>query len=169
MKAIIEPQFRSQSLTPDSAGDCPSRHSCATPPPAQDVPAAATPPVADVLVIESSCVVRKRLCALIEETGSIRVVGEAASAFEGWFLFRSRRPDAVVLDMHLPVISGLAVLRRIKALSPDCPVILFTNFADAHSRAECRRSGADCFLHKATQFEQVIPAILRSCAGRVAH
>ena len=117
-----------------------------------------------VLVVDDSTIVRERLCALLAEDESICVAGEAGGVEEAWSLFEQRRPDAVVLDIQLPDGSGIDVLRRIKQAAPSCLVIMLTNLCEAPFRRESRRCGADYFLHKATEFEQVAE-LLHRCAA----
>lgn len=115
-----------------------------------------------VLVVDDSTIVRQRLCALLAEDNGICVVGEAGGVEEAWSLFKQRRPDAVVLDIQLPDGSGFDVLRRIKQAMPSCQVIMLTNSCELPFRRESQRSGADHFLHKATEFEQVA-VLLHRC------
>ena len=109
-----------------------------------------------VLVVDDSSVVRRRLCALVSEDTFLRVVAEAAGALEGLYGFKNHHPEAVVLDLQMPGLNGIELLRRIKLTSPDCIVIVLTNYPAAAVRQECKDSGADYFLHKATEFERVV-------------
>jgi DNA-binding NarL/FixJ family response regulator len=112
-------------------------------------------PVA-VLIVDDSAFIRSRLRALLVEDDHIRSVGEAASRAEAWTLFEQIRPEAVLLDLRLPDGSGLELLCRIKQAAPTCLVIVLTNSRESVFRRESRRYGADHFLHKATEFEQVV-------------
>ena len=108
-----------------------------------------------VLIADDSDAVRQRLCELLQENRSIRVVGQAASAGEAWALFERERPAAVVLDLQLPDGNGLDLLSRIKQIRPDCLVLILTNHSEPVFQEECRRRGADHFLHKSLEFERV--------------
>jgi two-component system, NarL family, response regulator DesR len=116
-----------------------------------------------VLLTDDSTPVRDRLRSLLNEQGSIQIVGEAASGEEALSLFAQHRPDALVLDIQLPDMSGIEVLRHIKRCAPHCTVVVLTNFAEAIYRQECHRHGADCFLHKNTEFDKV-PEVLANLA-----
>ena len=109
-----------------------------------------------VLVVDDSAIVRQRLCTLLAEDDSICVVGEAGGVAEAWERFEQCRPDAVVLDIRLPDGSGIEVLKRVKQAKPSCLAIMLTNLCEAPFRWESQRCGADYFLHKATEFEQVV-------------
>jgi two-component system response regulator DevR len=114
-----------------------------------------------VLVVDDSAIVRQRLCALLAEDDSICVAAEAGGVAEAWERFEQCRPDAVVLDIHLPDGSGIDVLRRVKQAKPSCQVIMLTNLCEAPFRCESERCGADHFLHKATEFERVAELLHR--------
>jgi len=118
-----------------------------------------------VLVVDDSAIVRGRLCALLAEHDHIRVVAEAGGAAEAWRLFCRHRPDAVLLDIRLSDGNGVELLGRIKREAPACLVIVLTNLREAVLRQESRRRGAAHFLHKATEFEQVVE-LLRHCADQ---
>jgi DNA-binding NarL/FixJ family response regulator len=109
-----------------------------------------------VLVVDGSAIVRGRLCALLAEHDHLRVAGQAGSAAEAWILFELLRPEAVLLDIHLPSGNGIELLGRIKRAMPSCLVIVLTNLRGSVLRQESRRRGASHFLHKATEFEQVV-------------
>lgn len=116
-----------------------------------------------VLIVDDSPVVRRRLSALVSEDERLRVVAEAAGALEGLYGFKTHHPDAVVLDLQMPGLNGIELLRRIKLTAPGCVVIVLTNYPPAAVREECARGGADYFLHKSTEFERVT-AILGALA-----
>ena len=119
-----------------------------------------------VLVVDGSALIRQRLRALLAEDDHIRWVGEAGSRAEAWNLFVQIRPEVVLLDLRLPDGSGLELLCRIKQAAPSCLVIVLTNSRESIFRHECQRCGADHFLHKATEFEQVAGLLHRHAAQR---
>ena len=119
-----------------------------------------------VLVVDDSANIRSRLRALLAEDDHIRWVGEAGSRAEAWTVFGQIRPEVVLLDLRLPDGNGLGLLCRIKQATPSCLVIVLTNSCESIFRHESRRCGADHFLHKATEFEQVAGLLHRHAAQR---
>jgi DNA-binding NarL/FixJ family response regulator len=73
---------------------------------------------------------------------------------------RKMKPDALILDLHMPGGSGLDVLRAIRTDHPDLYVVIFTNYPYPEYREECLSAGANLFLDKSAEFEK-IPSILR--------
>jgi DNA-binding NarL/FixJ family response regulator len=114
-----------------------------------------------VLVVDDSDAIRSRLCELLDESPRLRVVAEACDGVEAILAFERLRPDAVVLDIQLPGMGGVEVLRRIKAVAPHCVVVMLTSFQQGPFREVSRALGANAFFHKATEFE-LVPDFLNS-------
>jgi DNA-binding NarL/FixJ family response regulator len=101
-----------------------------------------------VLLVDDSLVIRRVLSKLLDRDPRIGRVFEASDAAEGYSLFKVSRPDAVVLDLELPDLHGLEVLKRMKSADPSCVVIIVTSVDAAEIREECLRLGANRFLNK---------------------
>jgi DNA-binding NarL/FixJ family response regulator len=114
-----------------------------------------------VLIVDDSAILRERLGALIQECGSLTLVGEAGSVAEAWALFQRCQPQAVVLDVKVGQGSGLDLLRRIKQASPGCVVLVLTNYTDLEFEQACRGLGADFFLEKAGEFQRAADTLCR--------
>lgn len=118
-----------------------------------------------VLLVEDSAIVRGRLASLIGEQAPAAVlVGEAGDGSQAMSLFRQHRPRAVVLDLHLPDISGLILLALFKKEHPTSVIIVLTNHSTVEFRQRCTALGADHFFDKSTEFERV-PQVLAAVAG----
>ena len=85
----------------------------------------------------------------------------AGTAAEGVALFRTDRPDVVVLDVRLPDASGLDAFRRLQEIDPKVPVILITGHGTAETAIEAMRLGAFDYLLKPLD-----PDPLRDLLGR---
>ena len=112
-------------------------------------------PTTDVFIVEDSPAVRDSLVDLLKSLQGVRVVGVADSpiaAIEGIF---ASRPAGIVLDFQLVGGTALDVLRGIRPQLPDVAVIILTNFPSPGYRRACMNAGANWFLDKSTQFEEV--------------
>lgn len=112
-------------------------------------------PTTDVFIVEDSPAVRESLVDLLKGVDGVRVVGLADSpiaAIDGIF---ASRPAGVVLDFQLIGGTALDVLRGIRTQLPDVVVIVLTNFPSPGYRRACMNAGANWFLDKSTQFEEV--------------
>jgi DNA-binding NarL/FixJ family response regulator len=120
-----------------------------------------------VFIVDDSRIVVERLAALLEEVPGARLVGQAGDVRAAVNGIHKTKPDAVILDLHMPGGSGLDVLRAIRADHPDVYVLICTNFPYPEYREECLAAGANLFLDKSADFEK-IPAILRDLAQKEA-
>ena len=113
-----------------------------------------------LLIVEDSAIVRRRLVELVSEVPLVSIIGAAATGGEALDLFREYQPDAVLLDLELPGISGIELIPRFKEMDGLSFLIVLTTYAIRQIREHCLDLGADCFLSKSTEFARV-PGILR--------
>ncbi|MEM8993636.1 MAG: ATP-binding protein, partial [Acidobacteriota bacterium] len=109
-----------------------------------------------VLVVDDDELSRKIVAAYIESRGF--GVVEAASGEEGIATFEHARPDAVVMDLGLPGISGLEAIRRIRDASRDRRVTIVTLTAQAleGTREKCLEAGADLYFTKPARYRELV-------------
>ncbi|HYR03300.1 MAG TPA: response regulator transcription factor [Syntrophobacteria bacterium] len=117
-----------------------------------------------VYVVDDSELVRERLIDMVSEIEEVEVVGETGALREAEASIGQLRPDAVILDIRLPDGNGITLLRHMKRDRPAATVIVLTNYPYSQYREECLDAGADYFLYKATEFDQV-GEILSRIAG----
>ncbi|MGE5310455.1 MAG: response regulator transcription factor [Nitrospirota bacterium] len=117
-----------------------------------------------VYVVDDSELVRERLIDMVSEIEEVEVVGETGDLREAEASIGQLRPDAVILDIRLPDGNGITLLRHMKRDRPAATVIVLTNYPYPQYREECLDAGADYFLYKATEFDQV-GEILSRIAG----
>jgi DNA-binding NarL/FixJ family response regulator len=109
-----------------------------------------------VLVVDDSAAVRSRLVEMIgEQSSSIEVVG-VADGDEALRALERDTYDVVVLDLHLPGTSGLAVLASIPREAGRPRLLVLTNDATEQHRRQCAALGADEFFDKSTEFDRVV-------------
>ena len=70
-----------------------------------------------------------------------------------------RRPDCVVLDLHMPGMSGLQVLRKLKAAGLLLPIVVITAHDEPETREQCLSSGARAYLRKPLEDRLLLNAI----------
>ncbi len=108
-----------------------------------------------VVVVDDSDLVRERLTSMLSGLEDVEVVGEAEDALEGTSVVREFNPDAVILDIKMPVGNGMDVLRNIKKSNPWIKVIILTNYPYDQYRKKCMELGAEYFFDKSTEFKRV--------------
>ena len=120
-----------------------------------------------LLLIEDQDLLRTTLAADLERAGF--AVDVAADGENGEFLGATEHYDAVVLDLCLPRLPGLEVLRRWRNSGMSSPVIVLTARDQWHERVEGLKAGADDYLGKPFHFEELLArvrALLRRGASR---
>lgn len=119
-----------------------------------------------VLVADDNSVVRAVIREMLEGTGDLRVVDEAANGAEALQLARLHRPDVTLLDHRMPVRDGLSV---VGAISTHSRVLMLTRSADDRTVLDAVRSGAIGFLvHGQFGPAELLHAV-RAVAGGEAH
>jgi DNA-binding NarL/FixJ family response regulator len=108
-----------------------------------------------VLLVE----VRRDLRALLTLSDELEIVGEAVNGLEAVRLAETLKPDVVLMDLEMPVMSGYEATRQIKMQFPSCKVIVLTVHEYESARAEADRSGMDAFLVKGAPVEKIIQTI----------
>ncbi|MFF6961371.1 response regulator [Streptomyces sp. NPDC088197] len=114
-----------------------------------------------VLLADDQVLVRAGFRALLDAQSDIEVVGEAADGEEALRLVRDMTPDAVLMDIRMPLTDGLAATRRITddpALS-EVKVVILTTFELDEYVFEAIRAGASGFLVKDTEPEELLRAV----------
>lgn len=117
-----------------------------------------------VVLADDHNLVRQGIRQLLSLSGDIEVVGEAANGEEALALIEQLRPAVALLDVRMPVLSGLEVLRALKARCPDVGAILLTTFDEDAVVLEAVRMGARGFLLKDVSLDQLESAV-RTVAG----
>jgi DNA-binding NarL/FixJ family response regulator len=118
-----------------------------------------------VLVVDDDPLVRSALRLMLGGQPDLEVIGEAADGRSGVAVARAERPDVVLMDIRMPVLSGLEATRALHA-DPDPPrVIVLTTFdADEHVMGALA-AGADGFVLKDTPPQEIVDAIRKVAAG----
>ncbi|MFN8458819.1 MAG: response regulator transcription factor [Anaerolineae bacterium] len=111
-----------------------------------------------VLIADDSMIVRERLVTILNELAGIEMVGQAENVTEAINAIEKLRPDVVILDIRMPGGSGIDVLHHIRQAGGGPMVIILTNYPFPEYRQRCLNAGADFFLDKSTEFDQ-IPAL----------
>ena len=119
-----------------------------------------------VLLADDHQMVRQALKALLEREG-FQVSGEADDGAQAIKLAADLRPDVAVLNVAMPVLSGLDAAQEIKRVSPKTKVILLTMHAEDHHVLRSLRAGAKGFLLKTHAAEDLVRALREVSRGGI--
>jgi DNA-binding NarL/FixJ family response regulator len=117
-----------------------------------------------VLLADDHAIVAEGLATLLKD--HFDLVGVAGDGSDLIDLARKLRPDVIVADISMPVVSGLEALRRLKAARSNAKVIFLTMHADAQLATEAFRAGASAYVLKQSAGEELIAAIQEVLQGR---
>lgn len=117
-----------------------------------------------VCLVEDQTLVREGLENLLNLTTDIRVVARAADGVEATQVIRQCKPDVLLLDVRMPKMNGVELLRAMGESVP--PTILLTTFDDDKALLEGIRLGAKGYLLKDVSFVRLTEAIREVAAGR---
>jgi DNA-binding NarL/FixJ family response regulator len=118
-----------------------------------------------VVLVDDHTLVRSGIRGLLELSGEIRVAGEAADGEVAIRVIGEVNPDVVLLDVRLPKLTGLQVMRELERQGRLPPTILLTTFDDDRALFEGMKAGAKGFLLKDVSSERLIAAIRDVIAG----
>jgi DNA-binding NarL/FixJ family response regulator len=119
-----------------------------------------------ICVVDDHEVVREGLRAALETSGGdVRVVAEAASAFDALDLIVATRPDVVITDYRLPDLAGDELCRRILDRHPDLKVVVLTTFLNEEVVRSCYEAGAAAFVTKAAGLGELRQILSRLANG----
>jgi len=117
-----------------------------------------------VLLAEDHAIVRQGLCALLDQDGHFKMVGEARTGREAVEMTRALRPDVILMDIAMPVLNGLEATRQILAANPAAKVVILSAHSDDEYIERMIDVGVVGFLEKQTSAEILTKAI-RVVAG----
>ena len=121
-----------------------------------------------LFIVEDSTAVLERLMRSIAEVPGVAVVGSALDVKPAILGLEEKRPDALILDLHLPGGNGLEVLKAVRKSQPTLRVMVFTNFSAEPYRRAAMEAGAEEFLDKNADFPRVGEILRRWLAGAPA-
>ena len=122
-----------------------------------------------ILVVEDEPTLAAQLAATLQAAGY--AVDTAANGRDAGYMGEVETFDAVVLDLGLPMVDGLTVLKRWRALGRTMPVLILTARGDWHEKVAGIDAGADDYLTKPFHMEELlarIRALIRRAAGQAS-
>ena len=118
-----------------------------------------------MLLVDDHAVVREGYRRLLERSGDIRVVGEAASAAEAYQVFSTVKPDVVVMDISLPDVSGIEGLRRLLLREPRARILAFSFHDEAIFPNRALKAGAMGYVTKSSAPDVLVDAVRAVARG----
>jgi DNA-binding NarL/FixJ family response regulator len=101
-----------------------------------------------ILIADDSSLLRDRLKGLMRQIDSVSVFMEAENGEEALLLIREINPDVAILDIRMPEMNGIELLKRIREGGSQLKIIILTNYPYKQYRERCLAEGADYFFDK---------------------
>jgi two-component system, NarL family, invasion response regulator UvrY len=121
----------------------------------------------DILIADDHKIVRDGLRRILSAHGELTIGGEAASGDEALALVRARDYDVVLLDMSMPGLSGMDLIRRLKIERPKLRILVLSMHGEDQYAARALKAGAAGYLNKDSAAELLVGAIRKVAAGGV--
>jgi len=118
-----------------------------------------------VLVADDHPVVRQGIMANVKPQGDMTVVAEAGDGVEALESIKEQLPDVVMLDLRMPRMDGLDVLKEVNKSRLPCKVIIMTTFDSEEDVQRAMKAGARGYLLKDSTQEEILDAIRRVSLG----
>lgn len=118
-----------------------------------------------ILLVDDHKLFRRGLAALLRAEADFEIVGEAADGVEGIKQAAALKPDVILLDLHMPGITGIDALGSLRELLPDIRVLMLTVSEDGADLLAALRAGADGYLLKNIDGEFLTESIRRAHHG----
>ena len=121
-----------------------------------------------LILADDHAMVRAGTRELLERQPDLHIVGEAVDGEEAVRLTEELQPDVVVMDVRMPKMSGVEATRRIKAENPEVRVLVLTAHDDDEYVFALLQAGANGYLLKTAEIDELVKAIRAVAAGQSA-
>ena len=118
-----------------------------------------------VLLVDDHTLFRSGVNALLQKHTDFEVVGEAADSMQGIRRAAELEPDVVLLDLHMPGISGKDAVKQFLEMAPRTHIVMLTVSENADDLLDSLRAGASGYLLKNIETETLLSAIRRAADG----
>jgi DNA-binding NarL/FixJ family response regulator len=119
-----------------------------------------------VLIVDDHTMVRESLVSVLQADGDVQVVAQAADGIEAIEKAVQARPDVVIVDLSMPRLNGIEVVRRLREALPATRVLVLTMHQEDEYVLQAVRAGASGYLVKDSGASELLAAVRSLHAGR---
>jgi len=123
---------------------------------------------ASILLIDDHPLLRQGIKQLVDLEDDMEVVAEASNARDGITLARDIEPDLILLDLNMPEMNGIDTLKALRADEIGSRIIIFTVSDHEDDVVAALRAGADGYLLKDMEPDDLVPQLRQAALGRMA-
>lgn len=118
-----------------------------------------------VYIIEDQTILRQLVCRLVEEMEGFALAGQSGDGLEGVEACRRLKPDLVIIDIMVPGMNGLEIVRQLKKSIPASKLLVFSGHSRREQVQSALKSGVDGIVHKDASIEELETGIRRVMSG----
>ena len=111
-----------------------------------------------ILLVDDEAHIRKFVTLILKQLGVQKLL-EAVNGEEALEVYKRATPDLVLLDISMPLLDGLATLKKLKEMDPNCVVVMLTSMVNRQSVDEALAAGAANYIRKDTPKEEISKAL----------
>jgi DNA-binding NarL/FixJ family response regulator len=112
-----------------------------------------------ILIVDDQTLIRHGISNLLSMSDKVEVVGDSGDGEGALYLVNQVSPDVILMDVRMPGMSGLDVLRKLNAQGSQIPVLMLTTFEDRESLQQAIKLGAKGYLLKDVSLDNLISSI----------
>jgi DNA-binding NarL/FixJ family response regulator len=125
----------------------------------------ASPPRLRVVIADDQTVVREGLRMVLEVIPELEIVAAVADGEQALAAVAEHRPDAILLDLHMPVLDGVGATERLTREHPDVAIVVLTTYADDETIIAALKAGARGYLTKNADRREIFQALQGAATG----
>lgn len=118
-----------------------------------------------VYVIEDQTVLRELVCRLIEDMPGMELIGSSGDGREGFEACRELNPNLVVVDIMVPSLNGLEIVRQLRQQLPEVKLLIFSAYSSRDRVQAAMKVGVNGIVHKNASIDELEKGIQRVIAG----
>lgn len=119
-----------------------------------------------VVLADDTAEYRLLLRIILEQDGRFEVVAEAADGAEAVRVTTAEQPDALILDLAMPVMDGLQAIPGVRAGSPDTAIVVLSGFARGRLDSDVLARGASAYVEKGEAFAIIASTLIDATSAR---
>lgn len=118
-----------------------------------------------VYVIEDQTILRELVCRLVEGIPSCKLLGDSGDGLEGLNACKELNPELVIVDIMVPSLNGLEIVRQLKKVHPKVKLIIFSAYSSRERVQAALKAGVNGIVHKNASIEELEKGIAQVAGG----
>lgn len=119
----------------------------------------------NVYVIEDQTILRDLVTRLLEDLPNVTYVGSSGDGLEGLRACLASMPDMIIVDIMVPSLNGLEIIRQLRKAEPKLKVLVFSGYSTREHVQTAMRCGVNGIVHKNASVEELLTGIQRVASG----